>query len=146
MAQFPVNSPCQLPLIHPFYLLGIPHSVWCDPCPPWSQVACKLTSPSPFPPHSLFPLPNGFPNSIVHPSKTTSRHRLHLVRNMCIYEGKFSASLFWTAEKRLVEQRCCCMLQGGEVGMTVQGNIWPGLNICLCTVKWLAKVRYDLVS
>jgi hypothetical protein len=32
-------------------------SVWCNPCPPWSQVACKLTSPSPFPPHSLFPPP-----------------------------------------------------------------------------------------
>jgi hypothetical protein len=29
-------------------------SVWYDPCPPWSQVACKLTSPNPFPPHSLF--------------------------------------------------------------------------------------------
>ncbi len=28
-------------------------SVWCDPRPPWSQVACKLTSPSPFPPHSI---------------------------------------------------------------------------------------------
>ncbi len=35
----------------------------------------------PPPPHSLFPPPNGFPNSIVCLSKTTSRHRLHLVRN-----------------------------------------------------------------
>ncbi len=30
--------------------------MWCDPCPPWSQVACKLTSPSPAPtvPHSNY--------------------------------------------------------------------------------------------
>jgi hypothetical protein len=52
-------------------------SVWCDPRPPWSQFACKLTSPFPCP----FPTPNGFPNSIVCPPKTTSRHRLPLVRH-----------------------------------------------------------------
>jgi hypothetical protein len=48
------NSPCsRVPLTYLESLL----SVWCDPCPPWSQVACKLTSPSLFPPHSLFPPP-----------------------------------------------------------------------------------------
>ncbi len=51
----PLNSsPCSwVPLTYLESLL----SVWCDPCPPWSQVACKLTSPSPNPPHSLFPPP-----------------------------------------------------------------------------------------
>ncbi len=69
------NSPCsRVPLTYLESLL----SVWCDPCPPWSQVACKLTSPSPFFPHSLFPPPT-VPNPIMRPSTTTSRHRLHLV-------------------------------------------------------------------
>ncbi len=75
MAQPLDNSPCtRVPLTYLESLL----SVWCDPCPPWSQVACKLTSPSPFPPHSLS-RPRRFPNSTVRPSTTTSRHRLHLV-------------------------------------------------------------------
>ncbi len=80
------NSPCwfpwQLPFpwVPPTYLESL-LSAWCDPRPPWSQVACKLTSLSPFPPHSNFPTPHGLPKSIVRPSKTTSRHRLHIVRN-----------------------------------------------------------------
>jgi hypothetical protein len=46
-------------------------------CPPWSQVTCKLTSPSP-----SLPIPNSHhPRSIVRPTKTTSRSRLHMVRN-----------------------------------------------------------------
>ncbi len=53
--------------------------------PPWSQVARKLTSPSPFPPHSLpIPIsrpPRGFPKSIVCPTKMTSWSWLHIVRN-----------------------------------------------------------------
>jgi hypothetical protein len=68
MAQPPVNSPCHLPLPTPLdnslcnqvpltYLESL-LPVWCDPRPPWSQVACKLTSPSPFP----FPAPNRSPN------------------------------------------------------------------------------------
>jgi hypothetical protein len=65
------NSPCTRV---PFTYLESLLSVWCDPCPPWSQVACKLTSPSPFPPQR-------FPNSIMRPSTTTSRHRLHLVQH-----------------------------------------------------------------
>ncbi len=81
------QSPCKLPLITsldnspctwvPLTYLESLLFVWCDPRPPWSQVACKLTSPSPF----HFPAPNGSPNSIVRPFKTTSRHRLHIVRN-----------------------------------------------------------------
>jgi hypothetical protein len=52
--------------------------LWCDPCPPWSQVARKLASPSPF----QFPDPPGFPQIIVRPSKMTSRLRIHIVRNI----------------------------------------------------------------
>jgi hypothetical protein len=70
---FPLaNSPCtRVPLTYLESLLP----VWCNPCPPWYQVACKLTSP-PIPSPFHFPAPNGSPNSIVRPSKTTSRHRL----------------------------------------------------------------------
>jgi hypothetical protein len=68
------NSPCtRVPLTYLETLL----SARCNPRPPWSQVACKLTSPSPF----HFPAPNGSPNSIVRSPKMTSRYRLHLVRN-----------------------------------------------------------------
>ncbi len=50
----------------------------CDRiCPPWSQVACKLTSPSLFsqlPHHPKFPVPKLF----IHLTTTTSRLRLLL--------------------------------------------------------------------
>jgi hypothetical protein len=72
------NSP--FPRVPPTYLESLLF-VWCDPRPPWSQVARKLTSPSPFPPHSIFPPSNGSPNVIVRPFKMTSPHRLHIVRN-----------------------------------------------------------------
>jgi hypothetical protein len=49
--------------------------------PPWSQVACKLTSPSPTLPIPNSHSPQGFPKLIVRPTKTTSRSRLHIVRN-----------------------------------------------------------------
>jgi hypothetical protein len=63
------DFPCQFPFsLSPCHLLG----------PPWSQVACKLTSSSPF----QFPAPHGFPKSVVRPSKTSSRHWLHIVRNI----------------------------------------------------------------
>jgi hypothetical protein len=75
------NSPWQLPFpwVPPTCWESLLFA-WCDHRPPWSQVACKLTSPSPFPPHSLFPHQR-FPNSIMRPSTTTSWHRLHLVRH-----------------------------------------------------------------
>jgi hypothetical protein len=41
--------------------------------PPWSQVARKLISPSPSPPHSKIPTPWGFPELNVRLTKTTSR-------------------------------------------------------------------------
>ncbi len=50
-----------------------------QPCPPWSQVARKPTSPflipSPSPPCSKFPTPFGFPQQPLL-TKTTSRSRL----------------------------------------------------------------------
>jgi hypothetical protein len=45
------------PFPSPSYLLGIPPLCVVRPRPLWSQGACKLTSPFPFPPHSLFPPP-----------------------------------------------------------------------------------------
>jgi hypothetical protein len=52
-------SPCYSPLTS----LCSPLLTWkpsfgvMRPCPPWSQVARKLTSPFSFPPHSKFPTP-----------------------------------------------------------------------------------------
>ncbi len=55
---FPLaNSPCQFPFTYQETLLF----VQCDPRPPWSQVAHKLTSPSP----SQIPIAPGFPRSIA---------------------------------------------------------------------------------
>ncbi len=69
--------PCQFPLLIPLdnspfswvpptYLESLLFA-WCDPRPPWSQVACKLTSPSPFPPHSIFPPPMVSPIQLCAP-------------------------------------------------------------------------------
>ncbi len=58
--------------------------------PPWSQVAHKLTSPSPFPPHSKFPTPRGFPEWFVRLTKTTSRSRL-----------PWSGTMVWLERPRL---------------------------------------------
>ncbi len=92
MAQFPFLLPLlvslSVPLPIPFHLLRIPPFAWCDrvhlgprllvnwPPPPHS-----ILIPSPFPPHSNFPTPRGFPKWIVRLTKTTSRLRLHRVRN-----------------------------------------------------------------
>jgi hypothetical protein len=75
-------SPCYSPLTS----LCFPLLAWkpsfgvMRPCPPWSQVARKLTSPFSSPPHSL-PAPNSRPTLLGFPSnpalaKTTSRSRL----------------------------------------------------------------------
>jgi hypothetical protein len=60
LAFSPLADSLLLPFLTPLYLLGNPPS--CDMIrPPWSQVACKLTSPfptlSPIPPPSKFPEP-----------------------------------------------------------------------------------------
>ncbi len=74
--------PCQfLPFLKSLLLTWNPSFCVVRSCPPWSQVARKLTSLSPFPPHSDFPTPWGFPKSIVRLTKTTSRSRLCIVRN-----------------------------------------------------------------
>ncbi len=77
------SSPCQFPLITPFVpeflLLTWKPSFLCGAI--LVHPGPRLIVNWPPPPHSLFPPPNGFPNSIVRPSKTTSRHWLHLVRN-----------------------------------------------------------------
>jgi hypothetical protein len=60
--------------------------------PPWSQVGPKLSSLSPFPPHSKFPSPQGTPSLIVRPTKTTSRSRLYIVRNNKILSSTVSST------------------------------------------------------
>ncbi len=83
MAQPLVNSPCWFPLTTPLtpeclLLTWNPSSlrgaILVHPGP-------RLHVNWPPPPHSIFPPPNGSPNSIVRPLKTTLRHRLHIVRN-----------------------------------------------------------------
>jgi hypothetical protein len=69
-------SPCWFrfaPPLNPLYLLGNPPS--CDRIrPPWSQVACKLTSPfstlSPIPPSSKFPEPRLPSTSLWRPQES----------------------------------------------------------------------------
>ncbi len=76
------NFPCQfLPFLNPLLLTWNPSFCVVRSRPPWSQVARKLTSLSPCPPHSKFTSPQGIPSLIVRPTKTTSRSRLHIVRN-----------------------------------------------------------------
>jgi hypothetical protein len=87
----PRYSPCcfllSIPLanslfsLSPSYLLGIPLLVWCDPVHLGPRLLVNWP-PSPFPPHSNFPTPRGFPKSTVRPTKTTSWSRLYIVRNM----------------------------------------------------------------
>jgi hypothetical protein len=70
-------SPCWFPFAPPsnsLYLLGNPPS--CDRIrPPWSQVACKLTSPfstlSPIPPPSKFPEPRLLSASLWRPQESS---------------------------------------------------------------------------
>ncbi len=74
MAQSHLVTPWQFPLIIPplpwesLPCSGVPLTylesllwVWCDLCPLWSQVACKLTSPLLFPSPFPFPAPNSSP-------------------------------------------------------------------------------------
>ncbi len=82
-----------VPLVNPLCLeKSLPYSwspltylesllcVWCDSCPPWSQVACVLTFPPFFLPIPLFPFPNGSPVLNTCPPTATSQRRLHIVR------------------------------------------------------------------
>ncbi len=76
MAQSPcfLLFPFLIPFCPPFvslYLLGTLLAV-IGSRPPWSQVARKLISPFPSPPHSL-PTPWGFPGLNVRLNKTTSQ-------------------------------------------------------------------------
>jgi hypothetical protein len=81
LAGSPLPSPLatcnSLFLLNPSYLLGIPPLVWCDPVHPGPRLLVNW----PPPPHSNFQTPRGFPKSIVCLTKTTSRSRLHIVRN-----------------------------------------------------------------
>ncbi len=82
IAQFPFfYSSCWFlltSLLFPFTYLE-PSFGMMRPCPPWSQVARKLTSP--FSSHPL-PIPNSrHPRSTVRFTKTTLGSRLLLVRN-----------------------------------------------------------------
>ncbi len=53
--------------------------------PPWSQVAHKLISPSPSPPHSKIPTSWGFPELNVRLTKTTSQIWLTRSRRLIIW-------------------------------------------------------------
>jgi hypothetical protein len=101
----PSYSPCYSPLPIPLFLESLlltwnPSSCVARSRPPWSQVACKLTSPS-----LTLPIPNshppqGFPKLIVRPTKTPSRSRLHIFRNRKdIFNPAYSIDIchIWTA-------------------------------------------------
>jgi hypothetical protein len=74
----PLGIPVDLPFYSPL-LTWKPSFGVMRPCPPWSQVACKLTSPISSPPHPLL-IPNSWPPWVSPATprltKTTSRSRL----------------------------------------------------------------------
>ncbi len=85
------RNPSFFPLLFPF-AYSLCYSLWVPFTYLESLLLCgtilstlvSLPIPSPFPPHSNFPTPRGVPKSIVRPTKTTSRTRLHIVRNIYI--------------------------------------------------------------
>jgi hypothetical protein len=78
------------PFRFPFYLLGTLLAV-IGSCPPWSQVAHKLISPFPSPPHSL-PIPSpiqnpdplGFPELNMHPNTPLAMSPLLIAHNLVL--------------------------------------------------------------
>ncbi len=103
MAQSPCfsASPCWFPfasLPFPFTylepLLGVIGS-----CPPWSQVARKLISPSP--PHSKIPTPWSFPELHMRLTKTTSL--IWITRSRTIMSSK----CLWRAGPVLMCEKFC---------------------------------------
>ncbi len=62
----------------------MPPFVWCDPVHPGPRLLVNWPPPPhslPIPPHSKFPSPQGIPNLVMRPAKTTSRSQLYIVRN-----------------------------------------------------------------
>jgi hypothetical protein len=81
--------------------------------PPWSQVACKLISPFPSPPHSKIPTSWGFPELNMRLAKTTLRIRLprsgtiiiisfHRAGSEAVKESKYLFSLVYFSRYRSV--------------------------------------------
>ncbi len=87
------QSPCLFasPFWFPFTPFPFPFThletllVVIGSCPPWSQVARKLISPSPSPPLSKIPAPWGFPEPNVRLTKTTTRIWLTKSRTVLSY-------------------------------------------------------------
>ncbi len=121
MAQPLVNFSCQFPSTTPLsseslLLTWNPSSlrgaILIRPGP-------RLPVNWPAPPHSLFPPPNGFPNSIVRLSKMTSRHRLHLVRNTRHWQGLF----------KMLNKRCS-LINGQQLCLALDCQCHPYLKNC----------------
>ncbi len=106
MAQSPcfLLFPFLIPFCPPFdslYLLGTLLAV-IGSRPPWSQVARKLISPFPSPPHSL-PIPStfqnpdplGFPELNMLLTKTTSRIWLTRSRTLRYHSASFNRGPKW---------------------------------------------------
>ncbi len=66
--------------------------VWCDTCPLWSQVACKLTSPLLFPSPFPFPAPNGSPSNYVPFYDNITTSTSHSLIHDLFQETKLSSS------------------------------------------------------
>ena len=89
----PLADSLLLPFLTPLYLLGNPPS--CDRIrPPWSRVACKLTSPfqtlSPIPPPSKFPEPQLPSASLRRPQDSGV---------FCPEHGSYSRMIIWREKK-----------------------------------------------
>jgi hypothetical protein len=74
-----VISPCQFPFVPETLLLTWNPSFLCGAI--LVHPGPRLLVNWPPPPHSNFPPPRVSPNQLLRPSKTTSRPRLHIIRN-----------------------------------------------------------------
>jgi hypothetical protein len=127
-----VSSPLPTSFIFwtPFLLTWNPSSFVVRSRPPWPQVARKLTSPSPFPPHSNFLTSRGFPKSILRLPEMTSRSRLYTVRNNGVPDYRKWAKINMT------------LLVACHVTKERQESVYPILHRCLHALQqdmWWSK-------
>ncbi len=139
----PLANSLLLSFLTPLYLLGNPPS--CDRIsPPWSQVACKLTSPSqPFPQSLPPPIPRT--QVIKRLTMATSRIRRLLsgtdifTNKQCIFAyllNIFTALKFWHSFKSMFLEKVCARSNGVIFTRGV------ATGICATSSKW--KVPFSL--
>jgi hypothetical protein len=112
-------------------------------CPPWSQVTRELTYPS-----SSLSIPNSHhPRSIVRPTKTTSRSRLHMVRNRKVNDDAHSQCPTSGSKCGFCEIFLVCSIQVHPLESLLVDLAWSGLfsghMIPLNMISHMARLNKD---